>query len=68
VLSADVRFTVAQKHFAVNLQLKEGLYLVMGPNGAGKTTFYVYCWVYSLLKAQLTWTSPLDTFHNTTSH
>jgi len=39
VLSADVRFTVAQKHFAVNLQLKEGLYLVMGPNGAGKTTF-----------------------------
>jgi len=42
VLSADVRFTVAQKHFAVNLQLKEGLYLVMGPNGAGKTPFYVY--------------------------
>ena len=39
MLSADVRFTVAQKHFAVNLQLKEGLYLVMGPNGAGKTTF-----------------------------
>jgi len=39
VLSADVRFTVAQKHFAVNMQLKEGLYLVMGPNGAGKTTF-----------------------------
>ena len=39
MLSADVRFTVAQKHFAVNLQLKEGLYLIMGPNGAGKTTF-----------------------------
>jgi len=39
VLSADVRFTVAQKHCAVNLQLKEGLYLVMDPNGAGKTTF-----------------------------
>jgi len=39
VLSADVRFTVAQKHFTVNLELKEGLCLVMGPNGAGKTTF-----------------------------
>lgn len=39
MLSADVRFTVAQKHFTVNMQLKEGLCLVMGPNGAGKTTF-----------------------------
>ena len=39
MLSADVRFTVAQKHFTVNLELKEGLCLVMGPNGAGKTTF-----------------------------
>lgn len=39
MLSADVRFTVAKKHFSVNLQLTEGLYLIMGPNGAGKTTF-----------------------------
>jgi len=68
VLSADVRFTVAQKHFAVNLQLKEGLYLVMGPNGAGKTTFLRVLMGLFPLKAQLTWTSPLDTFHNTTSH
>jgi len=68
VLSADVRFTVAQKHFAVNLQLKEGLYLVMGPNGAGKTTFLRVLLGLFLLKAQSTWTSPLDTFHNTTSH
>jgi len=42
VLSADVRFTVAQKHFAVNLQLKEGLYLVMGRMVLVRPPFYVY--------------------------
>jgi len=68
VLSADVRFIVAQKHFAVNLQLKEGLYLVMGPNGAGTTTFLRVLMGLFPFEAQLTWTSPLDTFHNTTSH
>jgi len=68
VLSADVRFTVAQKHFAVNLQLKEGLYLVMGPNGAGKTTFLRVLMGLFPFEGTINMDKPLDTFHNTTSH
>jgi len=42
VLSADVRFTVAQKHFAVNLQLKEGCTLLWGRMVPVRPPFYVY--------------------------
>jgi len=67
VLSADVRFTVAQKHFAVNLQLKEGFTLSWA-NGAGKTTFLRVLLGLFPFEGTINMDKPSDTFHNTTSH